>query len=230
MASMLKPLITIALLSACSSLHAAPTTAAPATPPPDHTVLDLAARRAQMLGWLREYRDAGQFPTDASGRVASVFVGTNGVRCPMAELLHRSGRDDLVERVAKDNNTVRLADVHAGPLHDWMLSSGLTLDEINMVQGIARIDYSWIEKSVPVETGATILAGQAEARGKIESVEVALRDNTAHALEKAAARVPAARTVDALAHAPIAGTVVPAPVASAVVPVPLPRRVLTYKN
>ena len=203
---MLKPLLTLALLSACSSTHAAPTVPAPAAKPPELTsvVTDLATRRAQMLGWLREYREAGQYPTDASGRVASVFIGVNGVRCPMAELLHKAGRDDLVAAVARDNNAVRLADVHDGPLHDWMLSSGLTLDEINMVQGIARIDYGWIENQViPVETGPLILAGRAQVRGKIESVEVALRDNTGASLATAAKRIPAQRTVDAMAHAPI---------------------------
>jgi hypothetical protein len=212
---MLKPLLTIALLSACSSTQAAPAPSAPIAPPmvtvtapSSASAIDLAARRAQMLGWLREYREAGAYPTDASGRVASVFVGTNGVRCPMAELLHRSGRADLVAVVVRDNNIVRLADVHDGPLHDWMLSSGLTRDEINLVQGIAEIDYSWLEKQViPVETGPMILAGQAQVRGKIESVEMALRDNTRTSLANAVAKLPANRSVDALATAPIEDTV-----------------------
>jgi hypothetical protein len=188
---MLKPLLTIALLSACSSTQAAPAPApsAPVAPPiattSNETAIDLAARRA-----------------------ASVFVGTNGVRCPMAELLHRSGRGDLVAVVARDNNIVRLADIHDGPLHDWMLSSGLTRDEINLVQGIAEIDYSWLEKQViPVETGPMILAGQAQVRGKIESVEMALRDNTRTSLANAVAKLPANRSVDALATAPIEDTV-----------------------
>jgi hypothetical protein len=211
---MLKPLLTLVMLSACSSSHATP--AVVASPPvakaaSTETVVELAARRAQMIGWLREYREAGQYPTDETGKVASVFVGVNGVRCPMAELLHRSGRDDLVAAVHRDNNRVRLADVHEGPLYDWMLSSGLTLDEVNLVQGIANIDYGWIERqTIPVETGPMILAGQAQVRGKIESVEMALRDNTGTALAAAAKRIPGHRTVDGMARAPIVkGAVVP---------------------
>ncbi|GEM_PF-3114131 len=207
---MLKPLITIALLAACTSSQSPPVLS-PAKAD-DSAVLELAARRAQMIGWLREYREAGQYPTDAAGRVASVFVGVNGVRCPMAELLHKSGRDDLVAAVAKDNNTVRLADVHDGPLHDWMLSSGLTLDEINMVQGIARIDYGWMKRDIQLEGANVILAGKAQVRGKIESVETALRDNTGTSLAVAKQGLPAQRTVDGLAHAPIAtAPVVPRP-------------------
>lgn len=210
---MLKPLLTIALLSACSTSHAAPsvTKSAPvAKAATDTSLVELAARRAQMIGWLREYREAGQFPTDARGRVASVFVGVNGVRCPMAELMHKSGRDDLVAAVARDNNAVRLADVHEGPVYDWMLSSGLTLAEINMVQGIARIDYGWMNREIQIEGANVILAGKAQVRGKIESVETVLRDSTGTSLAIAQKRLPAKRTVDGLAHAPITtATVVP---------------------
>jgi hypothetical protein len=211
---MLKPLLTIVLLSACSTSHAAPSIAP--SPPvakaeAPSSLPELAARRAQMIGWLRDYREAGQYPTDASGRVASVFVGANGVRCPMAELLHKSGRGDLVAAVAKDNNTVRLADVREGPLFDWMLSSGLTLDEINLVQGIARIDYGWMNREIQIEGANVILAGKAQVRGKIESVEMALRDNTKTSLVIAQKRLPANRTVDDLATAPIVDAVVAKP-------------------
>lgn len=214
---MLKPLLTLAVLSAavaaCSSSHAAPPVSPPvATGAPDTAAYELAARRAQMIGWLREYREAGQYPTDASGRVASVFVGANGVRCPMAELMHKSGRDDLVAAVARDNNGIRLADVHEGPVYDWMLSSGLTLDEINMVQGIARIDYGWMKREIQLEGANVSMAGKAQVRGKIESVETALRDNTGTSLAAAAKKLPAKRTVDGMAHAPIVkGAVVPTP-------------------
>lgn len=230
---MLKPLLALALLSttACSSSHAAPSIATPApvaatasttasatataAAKPDvasTAMYELAARRAQMIGWLREYREAGQYPTDASGRVASVFVGVNGVRCPMAELLHKSGRDDLVAAVARDNNIVRLADVRQGPLYDWMLASGLTLAEIDMVQGIAMIDYGWMEDQV-IETAPMILAGQAQVRGKIETVETALRNSTATSLAIVTKRLPAQRTVESLASAKITNgvAIVPAP-------------------
>lgn len=213
---MLKPLLTIAVLSATAcSTRATPVESPPVTVPipgENDSMFELAARRAQMIGWLREYREAGQYPTDVAGRVASVFVGVNGVRCPMAELMHKSGRDDLVAAVAKDNNTIRLADVHEGPVYDWMLSSGLTLDEINMVQGIARIDYGWMRREIQIEGANQILAGKAQVRGKIESVETALRDNTGTSLALARKKLPAKRSVDGLAHAPIVkGAVVPAP-------------------
>jgi hypothetical protein len=218
---MLKPLLTIALLSslslgsACSTTHAAAATPSSPTIAKEETdaIFQLAARRAQMIGWLHDYAQAGEFPTDIAGMPASMFIGENGARCPMAELIHKSGRDDLVAAVAKDNNFVRLADVHEGPLHDWMLSSGLTMDEINMIQGLARVDYAWMRRqAIPLETGPTILAAKAQMRGKAETVEVALRDNTGTSLASAKKRIPAKRSVDGLANAPIVkGAVVPKP-------------------
>ena len=62
------------LLAAC---HSSVGPAAPSTP-------DLAARRTQMLAWLHDYTEAGQFPQDANGNPISVFRDARGVRCPMA--------------------------------------------------------------------------------------------------------------------------------------------------
>jgi hypothetical protein len=206
---MQKPLLALTLLAACSSTMAAP--AAPVAKPADTAVYELAARRAQMLGWLHDYREAGVYPVDAAGTPTSVFVDANGTRCPMAELVHKSGRDDLVAAVAKDNNTVRLADVREGPLFDWMLSSGLTLNEINLIQGAMNNDLSWMRFEIQ-EQANTILAAKAQVRGKLETAEMALRDSTGTSLAIAQKRIPATRSVDGLAHAPIVmGVVVPKP-------------------
>lgn len=199
--------IALSLLSACSTTHAAPQVAVSASTPEASPVLELAQRRATIIGWLHDYREAGVFPHDANGMPASVFLDPSGVRCPMAELLHKAGRDDLVEAVAKEANAVRLADVHAGPLHAWMLASGLTQEEISMVQGAMNISMDWM----PVEeSGASILAGTAAVRAKLEIAEIALRDNTATSLATAAKRLPASARPEQLASMKIAGAVVPA--------------------
>ena len=41
---------------------------------------------------------------------------------------------DLVKQVAEQNNFIRLGDVKQGPLMDWILTSGLTQDEIVAIQ------------------------------------------------------------------------------------------------
>lgn len=203
---MLNQLLTLSLLVGCSTTtaKAAPTVVAP---PSTSNVLELAQKRATLIGYLHDYREAGLFPHDAAGMPASVFVDAAGVRCPMAELLHKSGRDDLVAAVAIEANTVRLADVRSGPLHAWMLGSGLTQEEISLVQGAMNISMDWM----PVEeSGSSILAGTAAVRAKLEIAEIALRDNTAASLATAAKRLPAAASPDALVATAIQGKVVPA--------------------
>ena len=190
------------------SMLVAVSTSAAADPSPDSLTV-LAAKRAQLIGWIHDYREAGVFPTDAAGKPASVFIDAKGIRCPMAELLHKSGRDDLVAAVAKEANTVRLADVHSGPLHDWMLGSGLTQQEIALVQGAMNISFDWMEIEEPREH-EHILAGKAAVRAKLEVAELALRDNTANSLATMARRVPARASVQALAASPVSGAVLPA--------------------
>jgi len=164
------------------------------------SVATLAGRRAQLVGWLHDYRMAGVYPKDAAGHAASVFVDGSGIRCPMAELVHESGRDDLVEAVRRENNTVRLADVHAGALFDWMLASGLTQEEIAMVQGAMNIEYQF--NTLPILDGQQLAVEQAEVRGQLEMAESALRQATGASLAIAAARLPT-QDVRALASTPI---------------------------
>jgi len=185
---MMRTILVMTMLVACAT-SPAPRPVAAAV----HTA-ELAARRAQALQWLHEYAAAGVFPTDERGMPLSVFRDARGVRCPMAELIHRSGHDELVDEVARTNNALRLADVHDGPLYDWMLSSGLTRDEINMVQGAMRVNNGiWGEQQLE------LIVAQADARGQVRghlaTAEVALRDNTSHSLDVAAtARASQPRT------------------------------------
>jgi len=172
----------------------------PAAQAPAQSVPELAARRAQMIQWLHEYKEAGVYPTDDAGMPLSVFRDARGVRCPMAELIHKSGRDDLVDAVVAQDNALRLADVHSGPLHDWMVQSGLTLEEIAMVQGAMNIDFQPLEY-VPERREILQASARGQVRGHLATAEVALRDNTAHSLAALAKRTRPKPTVQAASDA-----------------------------
>lgn len=208
------------ILAACSHTTLEPaTTPKPAavTPEPTtSTTAELAGRRAQLIGWLHDYQVAGTYPTDALGMPRSVFVDDRGVRCPMAELIWRSGHPDLVEAVAKENNEVRLADVKDGPLKDWMDGSGLTVEEIAMVQGAMELSINWQERP-QVRPMDTILAeSRGQVRGRLEVAERALRDGTTRSLEVAAAKLPDGR----VPVAKVSGRVIPAAAMRSKAPVP----------
>ena len=196
---MTRMLLVLAIVSGCSS------TTMPAPQAPTNATAELAGRRAQIISWLHDYSVAGVYPTDAIGRPMSVFVDDKGIRCPMAELIHKSGRDDLVDAVKRENNAVRLADVHTGPLHDWMLSSGLTQEEIVFVQGAMNIDFMGRERGGPSFQLAVFAA---EVKGKLEMAEAALNSATGTSLLTAVRRLPA-KDPAVLAATPIAGAVLP---------------------
>lgn len=192
-----------------------------AAPPSRRQTSELAARRANLIAWLHDYTEGGQYPTDEAGMPQSVFVDARGVRCPMAELIYRSGHPELVGAVAREHNAVRLAEVTDGPLHDWMVGSGLTPDEISLVQGAMDIDMTWMHR----ETTEVILANgqrvklqpngeepnnaivaKAEIRGRLETAERVLKDGTAHSLDVAVKQLPKGK----LPAVTVTGKVIPA--------------------
>ncbi|MFT5290785.1 MAG: HEAT repeat protein [Planctomycetota bacterium] len=98
------------------------------------------ARRADMLDALAAYRQRGDFGVaDYQTRLRPLrFVDEEGRRCAVAELLHVSGRDDLVEFVASTNNNAFVAEL-AGleELGLWLKDVGLTMEEAARIQGPA---------------------------------------------------------------------------------------------
>ena len=103
------------------------------------------AKRSALLDALRAYRERGDFgiAPEAETLRALRFVDDDGRRCAVAELLHVSGRDDLVREVAATDNAAFVhelaahAELRAG-LGAWLEEVGLTLDEAARIQGPAR--------------------------------------------------------------------------------------------
>lgn len=174
----MKHLVLIAVLAACGKQQPVDVEINP----------DLSARRAEMLGYLADYTERGEFPTDERGLPLSVFEDSRGVRCPMAELIYRSGHPELVAAVVAEDNHARLADVHDGPVHDWMLGSGLTRDEIIMIQGIADISYNFKPR---LEQPRQVITAQRErVRGRLETAQAALRKDERESLKTMSAVIP----------------------------------------
>jgi hypothetical protein len=95
------------------------------------------AARLDLTTWLAEYRDAGSFPLNDrySGSETPIFRDTRGVTCAMAYLIERSGRRDIVDRVARTRNLAyvpELADDSA--LVSWLDSVGFDVEEAARVQ------------------------------------------------------------------------------------------------
>jgi hypothetical protein len=95
----------------------------------------LARARANNLAAFRDYQWKGVFPSNTfSDKTLNVWRDDAGHLCAAATIIKKSGKDALVDRVADQNNFIRLADVTTGPLMDWILTSGFTQDEIAAIQ------------------------------------------------------------------------------------------------
>jgi hypothetical protein len=95
-----------------------------------------ASRRSEMIAWLREYRDAGTFPTnDRFEEPTPFFRDSDGVLCAMAYVIDRSGRSDIVNKVASTRNNAYIRELANDPaLIAWLDSSGLSVAEAARIQ------------------------------------------------------------------------------------------------
>jgi hypothetical protein len=93
-------------------------------------------RRARLIQWLREYRNAATFPKNDRFKVATPFFrDSEGTLCAMAYLIDRSGRRDIVDKVAATRNNAYVRELADDPaLIAWLDSSGLSLAEAARIQ------------------------------------------------------------------------------------------------
>lgn len=95
------------------------------------------ARRAELVQWLRAYRQSGQFPLNdgVADRPIPIFRDRAGVLCAMAYLIQRSARGDLVERIATTRNFAYIQDlVDDADLVTWLEAHGLSAAEAARIQ------------------------------------------------------------------------------------------------
>jgi hypothetical protein len=165
-----------------------------------HRTLDRATVRAALvqartrnLAAFRAYQKAGVFPSNTmKGKKLNVWLDADGHFCAAATIIKASGQDDLVNKVAEQNNFIRLADVKQGPLMDWILTSGFTQDEIAAIQepfmpvtqepAIAPVEPILVDAKLRAKEDARLLA-------KYKQVDKQLVKNRTKSLDKATDRL-----------------------------------------
>lgn len=164
----------------------------------------LAAERARQVERLREYREKGEFPAGvaagtfaeedphrAEGRVHA-FLAPNGALCALAHLIAASGRRDLVDRVAREQNDLCVAVTRDPEVLAWVRGSGLTLEEC------VRIQEPGFEPDLDVEPRGQVeepvrVDVVAFLRGHLAAVEAELRRDAEKSLALAVERYVASR-------------------------------------
>jgi hypothetical protein len=116
-----------------------PAAEAQAVPPaePDRTAIraQLAEHRAAQIAHLHAYGEKRQFPNHTTAAPSvHIFRDPQGRLCAVANLIETDGRHDLVEATVRDNNALAIADIHGGPVMKWIVTSGLTQEELVRIQ------------------------------------------------------------------------------------------------
>ena len=111
--------------------------AAPRKVAPDRAAVRKALdkRRAKNLAAFRAYRKAGVYPhnTFREGPL-NIWIDLDGHLCAAATMIAKDGKQKLVDDQAGIDNQIRLMNVTKGPLLDWILTSGFTIEEIDRIQ------------------------------------------------------------------------------------------------
>src|SRR6185312_15016454 len=80
------------------------------------------------------YQKRAVFPNNTyDKKIINVWRDDAGDLCAVATMVNSSD-PALVNRVADQNNFIRLGTVTTGPLMDWILASGFTQEEIAQIQ------------------------------------------------------------------------------------------------
>jgi len=118
------------------------------------------ASRSRLIEWLEEYRDAAEFPRNDRFAVATPFFrDDSGVLCAMAWLIDRSGRSDIVSRVAATRNNAYIPELAGDPaLLAWLDSAGLTVAEAARIQPAYNGDPGFPEERDRVSSDFALTA------------------------------------------------------------------------
>jgi hypothetical protein len=102
----------------------------------------LKENRAKNLDVLHRYLVAGVFPVNTKHKERQpYFIDDNNVYCAVGYLMKESGADDVAKDISNTQDYSFLADIHHEKLMIWVQNSGLTFDELALIQ--PGYDNSW---------------------------------------------------------------------------------------
>lgn len=98
----------------------------------------LAKHRALEIERLEAYAAAGKFPLNTtSAAPIHQLKDANGTYCAVANLAVKDGMQDAVDQASKTHNDLLFGEVKDGTLYSWILTTGLTQEELTQIQAPA---------------------------------------------------------------------------------------------
>ena len=126
-------------------------------------------QRAQNIERLETYMIDGVFPQNlfVPGR-CPVFIDPWGTHCAVGHLIASSGYANLAQAINSEHQLDLLRDIKTPGLSEWQLASGLSLDELALIQP----SYHSRLLIYPKEIEALINGDSSQVRAAIESGEL----------------------------------------------------------
>jgi hypothetical protein len=142
----------------------------------------LASRREHNVAAFHAYVARGIYPhnTYRFGPL-NVWRDAEGHLCAAATMISKDGHDELAQTTARANNNIRLLDVVDGPLLDWMLTSGFTIEEIDRIQ-VPDMEPAIVDPQ-------TLAAEDAKLNNSYRAAEAFLKKHVKEDLETATDRL-----------------------------------------
>ena len=93
------------------------------------------ANRLHLIMELKDYANKKVFPTNLYHKLRTpYFVDDFGVHCAVGYLMHRSGYDNLVAQISKNENYSFIEDIKTPGVSSWADKHGFTVDELKWIQ------------------------------------------------------------------------------------------------
>lgn len=106
----------------------------------------LEKQRKAHLANFHKYRVKRVYPHNKyEPDMRNVWKDRDDHLCAIATLVNTDGLTELVDEVATKQNFVKISDLTDGPLVDWVLTSGLTQEEVVMIQAPTQADVEEME-------------------------------------------------------------------------------------
>lgn len=102
----------------------------------------LKENREKNLYVLHQYWVTGVFPANTRHMNRQpYFIDDNNIYCAVGYLMKESGADEVAKDIQRTRNYSYLADIHHEKLMSWVKQSGLTFDELALIQ--PGYGYEW---------------------------------------------------------------------------------------
>jgi len=145
----------------------------------------LQKNRQENLAVLHRYLTAGKFPlnTRHEGR-QPYFIDDNNTYCAVGYLMKESGADDVAQDIHRTQNYSYLADIEHPRLMEWVQQSGLSFDELALIQPAyagdwcsAIIEFHYNNTGTDVNEFIEIHQGSGAVGNMIPFTDVRFYDN-----------------------------------------------------